>query len=110
MHRGKYRKVLESPREAREDQRNPMNHLKLFNSPKILWQETGDCGIPEQAIAGHVDNGETICLGQAGHSIVLNPESALSLVRMLRELRRDAYAQRAAKNAITLTRVDKVKL
>ena len=72
-----------------------MDHVKLFNSPKILWQEPShDYGVPEAAIAGHVDNGDTICLEQEGRTIVLNPESALSLVRMIRELRNDAYAQR----------------
>jgi hypothetical protein len=83
-----------------------MNHVKLYNSPKILWQEFGDSGIPEQAIAGHIDNGETICLEQAGSTIVLSPESVLSMVRMLRELRNEAYAQRTARS-VTVVRVDK---
>ena len=62
-----------------------------------MWSRPGEIGVAEQAIAGHVDNGDAICLEQEGRIIVLNAESVPDLVRMLKELRRDVFTDRIRK-------------
>ena len=60
---------------------------KLFNHPHVLYQTASDEGdYPNEAIAAHIDNGGTICLEQAGHSIVLNRGSIPELCNLLKKL------------------------
>jgi hypothetical protein len=62
--------------------------VKLFNHPHILHQtaDGGDYEIANSDIAGHIDNGGTICLEQEGRTIVINRASVPELCKLLKIL------------------------
>lgn len=76
-----------------------MEETTIFNHGRVIWQTTDpDVGIPEVAIAAHVDNDGTIVLEQEGRSIVLNERTVPDLARALWDLRRAVHADRIRKS------------
>ena len=61
--------------------------VKLFNHAHILHQmPDSDMHVANEAIAGHIDNGGTICLEPEGHSICINRASVPELCKLLKKL------------------------
>lgn len=61
--------------------------VKLFNHAHILYQTPDLEGeLPNEAIAGHIDNGGTILLEQEGREICISRATVPELCKLLKKL------------------------
>ncbi|MEN6337359.1 MAG: hypothetical protein ABFE01_24145 [Phycisphaerales bacterium] len=68
--------------------------VRPLHNTRVLYQTPQDeeSGIPEPAIVLYMDSTPIICMSQEGRDINLNPESVPELVKVLKDLAKEATA------------------
>jgi hypothetical protein len=65
-----------------------MTVTHVFNHGRVIWDDGGADGVPEQALVIHIDSNGAICIDQEAQSVVMQPRTAEVLCKTLRELSR----------------------
>jgi hypothetical protein len=58
--------------------------VKLINLPHVIYQESSEDEMANEAISVYIDNGDTLCLQQRENVIVLNRETVPELCKFLK--------------------------
>lgn len=65
-----------------------MTVTHVFNHGRVIWDDGGADGVPEQAVVIHVDSNGAICIDQDGQSVVMQPRTIELFCKTLREISR----------------------